>query len=168
MRRLGEAHVAAVIRRAEEPDWAPLRLLRLAALAEAPSAFASTLAREEQYEVADWREWIRDMPTFLAFLQGDPVGMAAVIEGRSTEEPELIAMWVHPDHRGGGLASALIAAVSSWACSRGAIRLTLWVTRSNESAAALYRRTGFARTGASKPLPSSPALIEDQFALDLR
>jgi ribosomal protein S18 acetylase RimI-like enzyme len=44
----------------------------------------------------------------------------------------------------------------------------LWVTRSNHAAGKLYRRAGFVETGASKPLPSNPALIEDQLALDLR
>jgi len=158
----------AVIERAEERDWAHLRSVRLAALAESPSAFGSTLAREQQYDDADWREWTRDAPTFIAFHRGEPIGMAAGIDGDSAEERILIAMWVHPDHRGIGVASALLAAVRDWACEDGATRLTLWVTRTNQSAASLYRRAGFAETGVSKPLPSNPELIEDQLALNLR
>ena len=62
----------------------------------------------------------------------------------------------------------LVAAVRTWAVIDGATRLMLWVTRSNQPAAKLYRRAGFSETGACKPLPSNPALIEDQLALDVR
>ena len=77
-------------------------------------------------------------------------------------------MWVHPDHRGTGVASALVDAVTTWATEDGATRLTLWVARTNDPAVSLYRRHGFTATGESKALPSNPSVIEDQFALDLQ
>ena len=76
-------------------------------------------------------------------------------------------MWVHPDHRGTGVATALLEAVTTWARDDGASRLTLWVARTNDTAANLYRRKGFTATGESKPLPSNPSVLEDQLALDL-
>jgi ribosomal protein S18 acetylase RimI-like enzyme len=61
----------------------------------------------------------------------------------------------------------LLEALSAWATDDGAKRLTLWVARTNDPAANLYRRNGFTATGESKPLPSNPSLLEDKLALDL-
>lgn len=54
-----------------------------------------------------------------------------------------------------------------WARAERAVRLSLWVTRTNEPAVRLYRRLGFSATGHSKPLPSDPRLTQDQLVLDL-
>lgn len=144
-----------------------MRAVRLAALAESPSAFGSSLAREQGFEDEDWREWTRGVATFLAFHDGAPIGMAAGIDGDEDCERSLVAAWVHPDHRGRGVASDLLAAVKRWARDDGATRLTLWVTRTNEAAVQLYRRHGFTKSGKSKPLPSNTALVEDELALEL-
>lgn len=156
-----------VIKRVGKDDWAHLREIRLAALADFPSAFASTLERAQQYQEEDWRNWAEGAATFLAFHSGAPVGLAAGIDGDTTDERHLVAMWVAPDHRGRGVASELLAAVRGWARDQGATSLTLWVTRTNHPAAQLYRRVGFEDTGESQPLPSNPTLIEDKLTLDL-
>ena len=149
-------------------DWAHLRAVRLAALADSPSAFGSSLEREQQYDEERWREWSRNVATFLAFRDGVPIGIVGGMAGDTSEERSLVAMWVDPDHRSTGVASALLDAVRSWARDDGATRLTLWVTRTNDPAATLYRRAGFTPTGESKPLPSNPSLTEDKLALELR
>ena len=139
----------------------------LAALADSPSAFGSSLEREQQYDEERWREWSRNVSTFLAFRAGVPVGIAGGMAGSRPDERTLVAMWVHPDHRRTGVASALLDAVRSWARDDGATGLILWVTRTNDPAATLYRRAGFTPAGDSKPLPSDPSLIEDKLALAL-
>lgn len=163
---------AALVRRVEGQDWAHLRAVRLAALADSPSAFGSTLEREQQYDEERWREWSHNVATFLAFREGIPVGMAGGVAGRvagdSADERTVVAMWVHPEHRRTGVASALLDAVRSWARDEGATRLILWVTRTNDPAASLYARAGFTPTSESKPLPSDPSLTEDKLALELR
>lgn len=161
-------HAGLVVERAEETDWEHVKAVRLAALAESPSAFGSTLAEEREYDEAEWRAWCRHTATFLAFQDGAPVGIAAGVSGTSQDERKLIAMWLHPGHRGADASTALLTAVQNWALRDGAITLMLWVTRGNHAATRLYRRAGFSETGAYKPLPSNPALIEDQLALDLR
>jgi GNAT superfamily N-acetyltransferase len=156
-----------VIQRAGETDWERVKAVRLAALEESPGAFGSTLAKEREYADTAWRQWCRDTATFLALQDGIPIGMAAGVDGTSHEERKLIAMWLHPAHRGSGAAAALLTAIGNWAQDDGAATLMLWVTRGNDLAAGLYRRAGFTETGASKPLPSNPSVIEDQLSLDL-
>jgi GNAT superfamily N-acetyltransferase len=94
--------------------------------------------------------------------------MAGGMAGDSADERTVVAMWVHPEHRRTGIASALLEAVRSWARDDGASRLTLWVTRTNDPAVMLYSRAGFTSTGDAKPLPSDPALTEDKLAQALR
>jgi GNAT superfamily N-acetyltransferase len=157
-----------VIARAAEADWEQVKAVRLAALAESPRAFGSTLAEERQYDEDDWRAWCRDTATFVAVRGRLPIGIAAGVSGTSPDERKLIAMWLDPRHRGAGASRALLAAVRNWALRDGATTLVLWVTRGNDAAARFYRRAGFIETGACKPLPSNPALVEDQLALYLR
>jgi GNAT superfamily N-acetyltransferase len=159
---------AALVRRVEGADWARLRAVRLATLADAPSAFGSSSEREQHYDEERWREWSSNVATFLAFRNGIPVGMAGGMAGDSADERTVVAMWVHPEHRRTGIASALLEAVRSWARDDGASRLTLWVTRTNDPAVMLYSRAGFTSTGDAKPLPSDPALTEDKLAQALR
>ncbi|GAA2166424.1 MULTISPECIES: GNAT family N-acetyltransferase [Glycomyces] len=129
-------------------DWRVWRSLRLAALAEAPEAFASRLAdwegdgdREKR-----WRSRLA-MPgahNLVAELAGRPVGMASGVPASDPQARELIAMWVSPGARGAGVGDALIAAVTRWARAEGASELRLAVYSHNLAAAALYRRNGFA------------------------
>lgn len=86
-------HAGLVVKRAEETDWERVKAVRLAALAESPSAFGSTLAEEREYVEADWRERCRDPATFLAFRDGAPIGIAAGVNGTNPDERKLIAMW---------------------------------------------------------------------------
>ena len=60
-------------------------------------------------------------------------------------------MWVDPHARGGGTADALVNAVAEWAGEQGFRSLRLHVTEGNDRAEAMYRRTGFVRTGRIFP-----------------
>jgi hypothetical protein len=48
--------------RAAAADWQDVKLTRLRALADAPYAFASTLAREQMYDDEEWRRPWRTEP----------------------------------------------------------------------------------------------------------
>jgi GNAT superfamily N-acetyltransferase len=145
-------------------DWELTRGTRLAALGDAPSAFASTYAREAAFTEAQWRARIReDSVTYLARDSGGPAdGTVAGMAGGILvyETPELVGMWVRPDRRGRGVGDALVEAVAAWAGERGYPALSLWVTKTNEPARRLYERLGFVATGEYQPLPSNPALAE--------
>jgi ribosomal protein S18 acetylase RimI-like enzyme len=76
-------------------------------------------------------------------------------------------MWVRPEHRGRGAATSLVQAVASWAAADGAREVALWVADGNVAAAGLYRRAGFVPTGRRQPLPSDPAVGEEEWLLVL-
>lgn len=156
-----------IVLRVAEDDWRELREVRLAALAEAPTAFGSSLRREQGFDEDRWRAWARSAAMFLAVVDGSPVGMAAGVAGKSGGERKLVAMWVDPGWRGRDTALGLMSSVIDSAGSEGADRVTLWVAQGNESARRLYERRGFRFTGGRKPLPSNPAVCIDEMALDL-
>jgi len=152
-----------LIREAAPDDWPILRDIRLTALADAPDAFASTYAREEAFEQADWLARIVGGGSFLAYLPeidaSEPVGLA----GGFTPQPgviELVSMWVRPKARGRGVGAALIAAVTDWAKVSDATVVHLWVSEDNAPACLLYQRCGFVLAGQRQPLPSNPHLYE--------
>jgi ribosomal protein S18 acetylase RimI-like enzyme len=163
-----KGHAVVVVKRATAEDWRALRLVRLSALADAPSAFGSSLGEEEGFGESVWRQWASSGVVFLALVEGSPVGMVAALDGESSEDRRLVALWVHPDQRGSGIASALVTQVVDWVRQHGAKRLVLWVARSNEPARLLYRLHGFRDAGERKPLPSNPGIEEEQMLLQLR
>jgi len=171
--------VPTTVVRVRPDDWRDLRDVRLRALADAPTAFGSTLAREVAFPDDVWHERAAQGRTLLARTvldDGTPddgtlaggdrspgrvVGVAAVIS--SHDDPttaELVSVWVDPGARGTGVAAALLRSADALAAELGARTLALWVTRTNARARRLYGRAGFAPTGETKPLPSDPRLLE--------
>ena len=131
-------------------DWKLWRELRLAALADAPSAFGSVHADWVDAPEERWRERLTLPGCYqvIASLDGTAVGMAG---GLPSDEPgvaELVSMWIAPDGRGQGVGDALMAAIERWARGTGARVLELAVAEGNEPARKLYLRNGFADSGA--------------------
>lgn len=62
------------------------------------------------------------------------------------EPPELQDLWVLPERRGGGIGTALVAAVEEAVARRAGTRLVLTVGIANDGAVRLYRRLGYRRT----------------------
>ncbi|WP_244501140.1 GNAT family N-acetyltransferase [Streptomyces sp. TP-A0874] len=112
----------------EAEDWRPWRGLRLAALAEAPYAFGSTLPdwkgtgdREER-----WRSRL-EIPgshDVIAVFEDRSVGMASGVPA-GPETIELISMWVRPEARGQRVGDRLIGEIDRWAGESGARTLRL-------------------------------------------
>jgi RimJ/RimL family protein N-acetyltransferase len=154
------------VRRLGAQDWPLLRELRLAALADAPHAFASTHEREHGRTEAQWRARIDGVAWFVAEVDGAPVGLAA---GSPDDAGGvgLVSMWVDPAHRGRRLAERLIRAVQDWAGGLGAREVSLWVADGNTTAASVYARAGFVPTGERQPLPSHPEIGEERWVLAL-
>jgi GNAT superfamily N-acetyltransferase len=150
------------VRRAVVQDWHAVRSIRLTALADAPFAFGSTLARELAFDDQEWQRRVREGTWFLAWCGQQPVGIVAGIS--DTDQPEdrhLAAMWVAADQRGTSVAEELVEAIVGWATLQGAARVTLWVADANARARRFYDRLGFATTGQRQPLPSAPETGEE-------
>jgi GNAT superfamily N-acetyltransferase len=156
-----------VVSRASEEQWSAVRAVRLAALTESPSAFGASLQREQEYDEPRWREWVRSAAVFLVWADDVPVGLAAGVPGETDESRKLVAVWIDTGWRGRGASPKLLDGVESWARAGGAQILQLWLTQGNVPARQVYERFGFVDTGRSKPLPSNPALQEDEMVLRL-
>jgi ribosomal protein S18 acetylase RimI-like enzyme len=154
------------VRRLAADDWAQLRAARLAALVEAPYAFASTLEREQQFTEQMWRDRADNGRTVAAWDGDSIVGLATGIDGGS--DWQLVGMWVSPTMRGSGIADQLVVAVREKARQSGATSVTLWVTDVNGRARAFYRRLGFVPTGARQLVrPEEPDHWEEELILRL-
>jgi RimJ/RimL family protein N-acetyltransferase len=157
-----------LVRRIRGSEWEAYRAIRLAALSDAPDAFASTYDAEENRPDHEWQQRAEANATSdgstLFVLVDDDDGWQGMAGGYSPGEPpadvELISMWLAPACRGTGQGAALVDAVVSWARDRGARTIGLWVTDGNQPAQRLYERCGFVATGDRQPLPSDPAKTE--------
>lgn len=170
------AAATAEIRLVGPADWAAYRQVRLAALAEAPYAFSSTLEQESARDDAFWQDRAANgIPMFIAWQDGAPAGLAGAFVVPDGELPSgvrrawhLVSMWVSPAQRGSGLAERLVQAVAGAARADGAARLLLWVTDVNERARAFYGRLGFRPTGARQLVrPEEPDHWEEERSMDL-
>jgi GNAT superfamily N-acetyltransferase len=133
-------------------DWRAYRELRLAALADSPSAFGSTLEREQTLGQREWQARILRGATFAARATSGLVGTAAGIPGETVGHAELVGMWVHPEWRGRGIGDLLVRAVIDWAAAGRYATIDLWVSVGNDRAEVLYTRHGFVPTGATQPI----------------
>jgi ribosomal protein S18 acetylase RimI-like enzyme len=154
---------SVIIRGLTAEDWRQLRDARLAALAEAPYAFASSVAREEAFTDEVWRERAGSGRTFAAWADGVITGLATGFPEDTGAGWHLVGMWVAPEHRGQGVADQLVGAVCELARQSGAASVTLWVTDVNDRARAFYRRLGFVPTGQRQEL--RPGEWEEELSL---
>jgi ribosomal protein S18 acetylase RimI-like enzyme len=129
-------------------DWALWRAARLAALAESPQAFITSLADWERAGEDIWRARLAmpDAHNIVAVLDGEPVGLARGVPG--DHGAELHSVWVSPVVRGRGVGERLLAEVEAWATRSGATTLRLTVYPDNAHAVALYERRGYVANGA--------------------
>lgn len=152
------------VRFATPDEWERVRELRLRALADAPGAFGSTLARERESAEADWRAWVsgwEGSTNAMAVAEVDGVWIGMAVGSRTGEEPgaHLYGMWVEPDRRRDGVGANLVHAVLGWASSWGAGSVILGVTEGNDGAVGFYEHLGFEDTGERHPLREGSELV---------
>lgn len=166
------------VRRVTPDDGPVLRVVRLAALTDAPEAFASRAADEEALDDAVWHERAArgahdasGMATFVLDAPGDDPPLGLVVGHRAGPDPsrvEVVSMWVDPSVRRTGAGRQLVDAVARWAEATGAAALDLWVMRGNPGAQAFYERLGFERTDAVAAAPDDPCRDELRMTRPLR
>jgi ribosomal protein S18 acetylase RimI-like enzyme len=142
----------ATLRRLGPDDWQVFREIRLAALADSPDAFGSTLQREQGYGEDDWRQRLSG-PVYVV-EDPAPVSVGGVFDNEGT--PHLWGMWTDPAHRGRGHARRILDALIPPGTSA-----QLDVNVANDGARTAYERYGFVATGQVEPLRTgSDMLIE--------
>lgn len=128
-------------------DAETFRALRLRALADAPTAFASSVEEESAWPIDSFRDRIEAAPNaiFGAFLAGEAVGMAGFVALSGLKRRHRGLLWgvfVDGKHRGSGVARQLVGRVINHAVDHVQI-LEAGVTVGNDKAAALYASLGF-------------------------
>ncbi|MEU6084616.1 GNAT family N-acetyltransferase [Streptomyces sp. NPDC047108] len=182
------------IRTVRADDWAELRALRLAALADpaARVAFVDTYESSSAQSDAFWRgratpiaeggaatnviaadesgTWVAmlallDETGSAAPLPAETGGFAEDETGRP-QQMHVVSVYVRPEHRGTGAAEQLLRTAIAWTWENSkAERIRLWVHADNPRAEAFYRRLGFARTGETMAFPPVPEESEYEMAL---
>lgn len=144
-------------RRLTSEDWQTLRDVRLAALADAPYAYGSTLAVEQEFGEPEWRRRLDTALWVTAVRNAGNAGLIGVYVPAESA-PMLIAMWVDPTHRGHGVGDALITEMFRWVKEKRWSQLVLRVADGNHAARGLFLRHGFTPTGQYAPLESNPGV----------
>ena len=148
-------------RLAQISDWTEVRDLRMRALAEAPEAFAQSLADAVLLTDEQWKERLEPTHERAWFVEETPsgefVGTAVGFLDPDARLAYLGGMWVAPEHRRLGIGRTLIEHVEFWARERGATRIELEVNAATLAAVRLYESCGYESTGGTRPLPSDPS-----------
>ncbi|HBN15828.1 MAG: GNAT family N-acetyltransferase [Gammaproteobacteria bacterium] len=146
-------------------DWESYKKVRLASLKDSPDSFSSTYEREQAFSEADWKARLRPQPgvnisfPLVAESHGNIVGLASgVIWEEDSTVAHVYQMWVLPESRGKGIATALLKSITAWAEVSGCESMKLVVTATNEPAASLYRSFGFNPSGRLEPLREGSVL----------
>lgn len=155
------------IRVLEAHDWATYRDARLRSLADSPDAFGSTLAEELERTPDAWAARLsnaavsgQDYP-IIAELAEQVAGLVwAKADATTPSMVNVFQMWVAPECRGRGVASALLRTAIAWARSRNARVVQLGVTCGDTSAMRLYIREGFEAFGVPAPLREGSPLSQ--------
>lgn len=102
---------------------------------------------------------LRSLPTtliFLAYLDGEAVGIATCFRGFSTFHARPLVnvhdLAVLPARRGRGIGALLLAAVERKARQLGCCKVTLEVQENNTRAKGLYARAGFSQAVYGEPV----------------
>jgi RimJ/RimL family protein N-acetyltransferase len=142
------------IRRLTPADASAFQELRLAGLREEPSAFGSSYEEEKDFStsIIEGRLTVRsDQGPFGAFEQGNLIGLVALGRERMNNLSHKCLIWgmyVKPEHRGKGIARALLFEALSLARSVPELRqVNLSANASNTGAIRLYESLGFKAFG---------------------
>jgi GNAT superfamily N-acetyltransferase len=78
-----------------------------------------------------------------------------------TEDAELYAIYVHPEHMGRGVGQALLTESVERCSTAGHDRLLLWVLKENGRARRFYERAGFHADGAEEPFEVAETMVPE-------
>ena len=156
------------VRQIRGDEWARLRDIRLEALADTPSAFATTAAEAEAYPDSVWQERAiagaagRDQITVLAVSGERTIGMTIAL-GRPESDRlvvPIVSVYVTPSERRQGVAERLLSIAGEWVRDLGGSHTSLWVEETNVPAQSFYGSVGYIATLDRHQMTSSPRTWE--------
>ncbi|MFF1450113.1 GNAT family N-acetyltransferase [Streptomyces sp. NPDC058274] len=120
-----------------------------------PYLDALSVERDAERRLAFFRQSEAGVVNLVAEAGGEVIGWAChgpYRDGESTtDDAELYAIYVHPDHVGAGAGRALLAESAGRCAAAGRPRVLLWVLKGNTRARRFYERAGFRPDGAEVP-----------------
>lgn len=153
------------MRRIDAGDGRELRRMRLAAIADSPATFATTLAVARARPFHHWDRVAEagssggDQATWFAEHGGEPAGMINAYRS-GAGAVTVTSLWAAPGHRHLGVADVLVGRALEWAEEHGAAHVRLWVVERNDEARDFYRRWGFRPTGREIKYEPDPRMVE--------
>lgn len=149
-------------------DWQDYRAIRLRALRESPEAFVATLADEEAEPEEFWRTRMERSRRLLASRGREVLGVVSVGTAAQDERAgELFGLWVRPEARGTGVATALVRAAEVAAVKAGKTQLYYWVGTDNGRGVAFASGYGFRPTHHRRPMRVAGSESEEEIAMTL-
>ncbi len=121
----------------DNPDFRALVVLLDKHLAE--------LDGDEHAFYAQLNQLINITPAVVAYLEDEPVGCGA-FRDFGPGEVEIKRMFVRPEHRGKGIAQAVLAELERWAREQGNTTFVLETGKRQPDAIRLYQKSGYALT----------------------
>ena len=135
-------------------EWQLYKQIRLESLMVEPQAFGISYANNIQRPASYWQERLREAQSgeksWLLFAKENDriIGMIGAYRAEDNDVVEIISVYVTKEHRGQGVASALMAAILGEIDKGGAFRkVALTVNVGQTEAVTLYRRFGFQIVG---------------------
>ena len=155
------------VRRIKRGESELYKELRLRSLRDAPEAFGSTHESALKRGPASWIEQAdgsshgSDRSTFLAFIDDQAAGLAAVYRLEAPGDVgELIQVWVAPEYRRRGVALALLEAAMKWASENNFRAVTAGIMAGNAGAMTFYQKNIFPpESGITLDCPGDAAVL---------
>lgn len=163
-----------LVRRLTPRDAAAYRTLRLAGLAEAPTAFASSHAEEAAWPIEVYAERLAgraDRGSFGAFEGETLVGVVTLgreDRPKTAHKAHIWGLYVDPGWRGQGVARLLLSAALELARAvPGVRRLNVSLNAANEPARRLYQSFGFQAYGREPDALAVDGVLHDELHMSL-
>lgn len=133
------------IKRLTKEDWTAWKELRLEALRISPTGFGQTLEEALKRSDADFENDV-DKGTIFAAVINDKlagcIGFYSLTGVKTKHQGNIWGVYTRPEHRGKGIADAMIKVVIDHAKTR-ALQIHLSCDAGNHGAIALYQKNGF-------------------------
>jgi GNAT superfamily N-acetyltransferase len=151
---------SVIVEELNEDDWARLRDIRLAALANDGHAFGGNLEAESTYDESAWREKFTIFTAVIAKVDGVDVGFMSVenLKGDFGATCWIGSCWIKPEFRGRGVLQSIFNFVDQRGPDRDWLIQGLGVWVDNEIAIKAYEKIGFVMMGEKQESSRKPGM----------